>query len=76
VARAGNQTGTFHIDQGYRVRLIWAHIRLEFGVVRPNILFGRTGATENVSGIIYFYFFTEQSIHNIVMTTEEAVMKY
>ena len=56
------------------MRLIWAHMRLEFGVVRPNILFGRTGATENVSGIIIIiYFFTEQSIHNIVITTEEAV---
>ena len=43
--------------QGSRVRLIWAHMRLEFGVVRPNILFGRTGATENVSGIIISYFF-------------------
>ena len=56
------------------MRLIWAHMRLEFGVVRPNILFGRTGATENVSGIIIIInFFTEQSIHNIVITTEEAV---
>ena len=61
--------------QGSRVRLIWAHMRLEFGVVRPNILFGRTGATENVSGIIIIilFFFTEQSIHNIAMTTGEAV---
>ena len=59
--------------QGSRVRLIWAHMRREFGVVRPNILFGRTGATENVSGIIIVIFFTEQSIHNIVITTEEAV---
>ena len=49
-------------------------MRLEFGVVRPNILFGRTGATENVWYNYFFYFFyTEQSIHNIVMTTEEAV---
>ena len=38
--------------QGSRVRLIWAHMRLQFGVVRPNILFERTGATGNVSGII------------------------
>ena len=56
------------------MRLIWAHMRLEFGVVRPNILFGRPGATENVSGIIIIIiFFTEQSIHNIVITTEEAL---
>ena len=34
----------------------------------------RGSATKNVSGIIIIiYFFTEQSIHNIVITTEEAV---
>ena len=45
------------VEEGSRVRLIWAQMRLEFGVVRPNILFGRTGATENVSGIIIFIYF-------------------
>ena len=31
------------------------------GVVRPNILFGRTGATENLSGIHFFSFFLQSS---------------
>ena len=31
------------------------------GVVRPTILFGRTGATENLSGIHFFSFFLQSS---------------
>ena len=46
------------LSQGSRVHLIWARMRLEFGVVRPNIFLGRTGATENVSSIyIYIYIY-------------------
>ena len=52
------------IKQGSRVRLIWAHMRLEFGVVQPNILFGRTGATENVSGIIIIIYFYYRAVYS------------
>ena len=58
ILKLGEHLFNKHGHQGSRVRLIWAHMRLEFGLVQPNILFGRTGATKKVSGInIFFIFF-------------------